>query len=306
MHFLGSEGSLKPLIPDSAKSVSSEAGITSGLHGLNIADGRKNKPAPEMAKQPVKDDPASFLRSSASSTLGIQTEPISTTSSEGAVMHRNALSIHKHPLPLDPTKVPENKDVRTTTSLYFTSQSSKMPAQQRTNMSVTLPARSDIEIVSSTVQPRLSLPTNANTIAISVRRNSEGGHQTIGGGGEGGTPTSATLPITTPITNSLLANINSVPPTTSSSVNQASDHAGAASFPVFSGTDQISSSLETENSVFASSSNSMEGPNSSSNNNSNNFSDANLPRITARDFSPGRVLHPGGRRIVKAKKIAKK
>ncbi|XP_061163929.1 uncharacterized protein LOC133173040 [Saccostrea echinata] len=291
------------LTPDSA--ASTEAGITAGLSGVSFSD-KNPKHSHEMAKQPVRDDPASYLRSSSSTTLGVQTEPISNTSTEGAVMHRNALSIHKHPLPLDPNRPTENKDVRTTTSLYFTSQSGKPQGQQRTNMSVTLPPRSDIEISSHTsnVHPRLSLPTTASTIAISLRRNSEGGLQTLGGG-EAGTPTSATLPITTPITNSLLANINSVPPITSSSVSLTSE-AGAASFPSFTEPDRVPSSMETENGVNASSPNGSEGSNRS-NNQTNNFSDANLPRITARDFSPGRgVTYPGGRRIVKAKKIIKK
>lgn len=299
----GSEDSIVSVIPSLAHIVPGETSIASRMSGMNISDNKKTKSVPEMAKQPVKGDPSSFLRSSSSSALGLQTDPISTTSTEGAVVHRNALSIHKHPLPLDPNRLAENKEVRTTASLFLTSQSSKQPPQQRTNMSVTLPSRSEFEIVSSSAHPRLSLPANANTIAISLRRNSEGGHQT---GGEGGTPTSATLPITTPITNSLLANINSVPPTTSSSSNSTTDNAGAASFPLFSENDQTPASTEIENGVHASSSNGVDGHNSSGNN-SNNFSDANFPRITARDFSPGRgAVYPAGRRIVKPKRVAKK
>jgi hypothetical protein len=284
--------------------VSKEAGITTGIKGLGFSDNRKPAPNLEMLKQPVRDDPSAFLRSSSSGSLGIQTEPISTTSTDAAVMHRNALSIHKHPLPLDSNRPAESKDVRTTTSLFFPGQSGKPQGQQRANMSVTVPTRSDIEISSNTtsVHPRLSLPPSGSTIAISLRRNSEGGHQT--GVGEVGTPTSATLPITTPITNSLLANINSVPPTTSSSASLTSE-AGAASFPIVTESDRIPA-METENGINASSSNGLEGPNSL-NSNSDNFTDANLPRITARDFSPGRgVSYPAGRRIIKAKKIVKK
>ena len=174
------------------------------------------------------------------------------------------------------------------------------------NFNIKMPQRADFEMRSEvpvatssvvTNAPRHSLPGTGMTIQL--RRNSESGLQTFHNPDPSNlSVTSPTLPITTPITTSLLANLPSgsnVPASSASMTNGS----GAAPSAVSMDT--------TQQDVTTSRFEDASGEAFSSQSGDSNFNNANLPRITSRDFSPNRGNSAGAtRKYSRPKRVLKK
>ncbi|KAK3099151.1 hypothetical protein FSP39_000201 [Pinctada imbricata] len=199
--------------------------------------------------------------------------------------------------------------------VHFVSSISSQPLQsQQSNFNIRLPHRSDFDIPTNIVPtsstaissaPRFSLPGSTNGMTIQLRRNSESGLQALHNTDSSNTSvTSPTLPITTPITTSLLANLPSgsnVPSSTPSALS--TNEAGAASAPV-----SMETGLVNERLVAPTASGNPTDSISQSQSGESSFSDANLPVITSRDFSPSRGGNPAvaGRRTCRPRRVLKK